>query len=146
MIYSGSITGALPAAGNAIADFDAAALNSAKLFAIEVTLTALGGGNNWGLGVEGNNNASQANPTPLLSEEGFGQLSNTTLGTVWSVAPLAPTIFYRRVFHNNAFADAATILTFPRGLSINRSGAALCLWAIASAALSNFGINAVIDE
>ena len=144
-IFSGSATGAMPAAGTAIAGLDAASVNSVKLIELDFSMNAAGGGTNIGIGKNSLTGSSQANPMNLTCEEFSGLMSQTTLGTAWSVAPGAPAMYFRRAFHNNAFVSAYVIFTFPRGLSIPTSSS-LLLWAIASGTVANFNVNTVIDE
>lgn len=144
-MYSGSVTAAAPTTANPLMDFQNPLVDSARLFVFELCVTAAGAGTNYGLG-RGTVASVQRNPTYCISEEFPGRVSTTSMATAWYTAPSAPSTFFRRIFTNNAFSSTATVLTFPRGLSVTPSNIGTSLWAIAAAGVpGNFIVNAVID-
>ena len=148
-IFSGSVTGPAPASASPIVDLEAPIVDSARLLEFGMSLNAAGGNTtNVGIGYCANSNSAQSNALSLAAEE-ITQPSSakTSIGTAWSIAPLSPTVFFRRAFWNSVYVNAYVIYTFPRGLSVVQpAGNNLVAWMIAAAVVANFGAYAVVDE
>lgn len=73
---------------------------------------------------------------PFVPEDPSDIQSTTTLASAWSVAPTAPTSYFRRNF---VFPGQGLIWTFPSGLGVNPSNSLLLTHAGSGNSISNPG-------
>jgi hypothetical protein len=103
-------------------DLETTAQDTASI--IEICINNIGGGGMpFSLGRSGNTPVQQGG-LPLAAEDSSTGLSYSTLGTLWTVAPIVPVQMLRRCAINNG---RIVIYTFPRGLLV-AAGSSMVLW------------------
>lgn len=141
-IYSLSLTSTVVTSGAASWDVKAAATNEPAVMevgCINGAATAC----TYGYGRTANT-PTQTSPVLLQAEDEGRPAGVTGCAVAWSVAPTAPTQFFRRAFLP-ATIGAGIIFTFPRGIVLAAAGPSLAQWnnAASSALVS---VHTVVDE
>jgi hypothetical protein len=140
-IYSSSSSTTVTTSGAASWDVKAAATNRPKIMevgAINEAATAT----RYGYGRAGNT-PTQTAPVLVQAEDPGDPAGLSGTAVAWSVAPTAPTVYFRRS-SLPATIGAGMIWTFPRGLVLAAS-ASFVQWNIAAAS-ALVAAHVVVDE
>lgn len=141
--YSASIPIYQVANGTPAADFMAGQSNAPKFIEIgaqvgTAAVTVFGVGRAAAAGV-------QTGAVNLVSDELSSLPSQTTVASMWSIAPTVPSVYLRRLHISGAAIGQQMILTFPRGLTLASSGS-LVLWNLTTTQAAGTVVWGVTDE
>lgn len=142
-LYSVSNTSAAAAAGAAYCDLRAGTSQRLYLREIGLTLNAATA-SSIGLGRPATAGTVSTSTTGIAVDPSDGTVT-TVMGTAWSVAPTAPTTFFRR-FVAPATAASGVTWYFNRGDLVVASSATLILWNFGAAAGSALSVYFVWEE
>jgi hypothetical protein len=131
-IGSLSLATTVTTTGAAAMDLKAASANSPRIMMVGANLGAATA-STYGLGRSGNT-PTQTSPVLLQAENPGDPAFQSGCAVAWSVAPTAPTQFFRRV-SLPATVGSGIIWTFPRGLVLAAS-ASMLFWNLATNAAS----------
>lgn len=142
-IYSGDFNTTVTTTGAAAMDFRGGSTNRPNIMEMAIVLAAATA-SSYGI-IRTANSPTQTSTSVLTAEDpGNSAAGQTTQAVTWSVAPTAPTVYYRRAVLPNT-AGAGVVYTFPRGLGIAPAGATIAVWNYASNSAST-NVRCVVDE
>lgn len=141
-IYSLALNSTVATTGAAGWDVKAAATNRPRVMEIGY-VNGAATASTYGYGRSANT-PTQTTPVLLQAEDSADAAALTGCAVAWSVAPTAPTQFFRRA-SIPATIGAGVIFTFPRGIALANSGASLVQWNLATNS-ANCNVYCVADE